>query len=139
MALDHRGHCGGVDLAQVVVDQYVAKTADLAPRYLWLLGFQSIGQLLCGLRQGLQVSQRGIKQNLICGQITPGLYLPDPRDGVEDMQGVGLPRLAHISITSRITCSRMCRFNSCSGITSTERCSNSASWSVSGRRWANMS
>jgi len=58
------------------------------------------------------------------------LYAPDTRDGAQNVQGVMLPRLAHSSTASFSTRSRIWRFSSCSGTTSTGRRSNWASWSV---------
>ena len=118
--VDDINHGKRVNRPQVVVDKDVAEAAYLAPRDMWkcrlCLGWQKLG----GFGQGLEVAQCSVIQHLVLCDIAPALYTAHLGDGVEDMAGVELPRLAiHGSTASRSTCSRMCWFNSCSGTTST--------------------
>ena len=81
-------HRFGVDIAQVVVHQDVAKPADFAPRHIGVFGLQRVGQLLRGFRQGLQVAQSGVVQHLILGQVASGLNVSDALDGIQNVQGL---------------------------------------------------
>ena len=62
MVFDHRCHSDRINLAQVVANQDVAKTADLSPRDMRVFDFHRIGQLLGGFRQGLQIAKRRVVQ-----------------------------------------------------------------------------
>jgi len=62
MVFDHRRHSDRINLAQLVVSQDVAKTADLSPRDMRVFDLHRIRQLLGGFRQGLQIAKRRVVQ-----------------------------------------------------------------------------
>ena len=103
MPVHHSGNRCRVDIAEVVVDEDVAKATDFAPGDFGVTGFYFIRQLFRRLRQGLQVAQSGVVQHLILGQITAGLDVPDALNGIQNVQSVRLPRFGHRSTTSRST------------------------------------
>ena len=129
----------GVNITQVVVHQDIAKPTDLAPGNVGVLSLQCVGYLFRDFRQGLKITQSRVAQHPILAKVALCLYVPDALNGVQNMQGIKLPRFAHSSTTLRITCSRICWFSSCSGMHSTGRLSSWASWSARGMRWADKS
>ena len=134
-----RCYCVGADVTQVVMHQDIAKPADFTPGNIRLLGLPMCQAVVAWLRTRFKgcAKLRRTAPDPGSGGLVP--YLPDALDGIGNMQGVRLPGFVHDSTASRKTCWRIWRFNSCSGITSTGRLSNWASWSVKGRRWANRS
>lgn len=131
--------CQGIDIAQIVVHEDVAKAGDFAPGYAgkccFLVFWQQLGRFL----ERLQIPQRGVVEHFVFGQIAARLDSPDFRDGVEYVQRIRPPGFAHSSTASFSTCSEMWRFSSCAGINSTLRCSSFSSPSANGSRWANRS
>lgn len=65
VVFDHSMYGLGIDLAQVIMGQDVAKTANLLPGNQWMLLFQIIGQLLGRLGERLQVTQGGVIQHFV--------------------------------------------------------------------------
>lgn len=71
--------------------------------------------------QPLQISQTGVIQNFIPGQIAALLNAVDFLNDIQAMRGISLPFPAQRSTASRSTFAHMWRFNSCSGTTSGRR------------------
>ena len=99
-------HIGG-NITKVVMHQDIAKPADLAPGNVGVLSLQCVGYLFRDFRQGLKITQSRVAQHPILAKVATCLYGPDALDGVQNMQGIKLPRLAHSSTTLRMTCSQI--------------------------------
>ena len=88
-------HSVGVNFTQVVMHQDIAKPTDLAPGNVGLLSLQCVGWLLRNIKQGLKITQSRVAQHPILAEVASCSYGPDALDGVQNMQGIKLPRFAH--------------------------------------------
>ena len=80
MPPDDPGHGHRVDIAEIIVDEDIAKPADLAPRHIAISLLEIVRQQPRRLGQGLQVAQRRVVQNVVARQIAPRLDAADLRD-----------------------------------------------------------
>jgi len=89
MSVDDSRNSQWVDIAQIIVHENIAEAADLAPGDFWAAGLQRLRQVLGSLRQGLQIAQRCIVQDLVLSQITSRLDPPNLGDSIQNMLRIG--------------------------------------------------
>jgi len=107
VSVDDSRNSQWVDIAQIVVYKNIAETADFAPGDFWAAGLQRRSQVLGSLRQGLQIAQCCIVQDLVLSQITSRLDTPNLGDGIQNMLRISMPGLVHKSTASCMTWSRI--------------------------------
>lgn len=100
---DDSGNGERIDVAEIVVHEDVAETADLPPRNRGKLLFELVGERLCRLRQGLKIAQRRVVEDVVLRDVpalTDAAYLGDRIEDVQRVSCQGLlttrpPRLRH--------------------------------------------
>jgi len=107
MRVDDSRNSQWVDIAQIVVHEDIAEAANFPPGNFRAAGLQRLRQVLGSLRQGLQIAQRCIVQDLVLSQITSRLDPSNLGDGIQNMLRIGMPGLVHKSTASRMTWSRI--------------------------------
>lgn len=101
--IDYLGDNLGIDRTQIVMNEYVPKPADLPPRNIAEGCLQPFGEALSGFGKRLKVSQCCVVQNVVTSNITARFDAANFRDGVKNVERVGLPGLRHRSMASRST------------------------------------
>ena len=89
MRFDDLPNRQGIDIAQVVVNQDVAKAIDLPPGDVGATRLLFIRQPLGGFREGLQITKGSIVEDLVLEEIAACLDEADFFDGIQDMMGIG--------------------------------------------------
>lgn len=112
-------HRERIDIAEIVMYEDIAETADFSPWNRRPQGLFLGGQQARGFGEGLQVSQCGIVENVVLPDVPSRLDALNLFDGVQNVLRIGNPVLAHNGMASRRMRSRMCGLSSCSGTRST--------------------